>query len=557
MSRHIYLCIAFVLIYSQATWAVPTASEIKTILQNRIDTEKRGVGIVVGLIDKNGRTIISHGTFDKSSDKPVDENTVFEIGSITKVFTATVLQDMASRGHLNLDDPISKFVPDGVTAPTKNGKHITLEHLSTHTSGLPRLPDNMDIKDSANPYTTYTPEQMYDFLSNHTLQQEIGQEYVYSNYGAGLLGYILSSKAGVSYEKLVTNHICKPLGLTSTAITLSTDLQSQLATGHNLQLEPVPNWDLPTLAGAGALRSTVNDLLTFLAANLSQKQTPLNETLAKTHIERHPAGKNMSIGLGWHILKQHEPEIIWHNGGTGGYRSFMGFDKKNGRGVVVLTNTGYGCDDIGFHILNEKYELSKPQPKPTTQHTEIELAPATFDTYVGEYELTKDIVFTISRETNRFYVQLTGQNKLEMFPKTENQFFLKIVDAQITFHKNEAGEVTHLVLHQNKVDQRAIKKGMTLELDQTEVSLSDEMLKRYVGQYEVQPGIFFTITQDKSQLKARLSGQPAVEIYPESETRFFYKIVDAQIDFHADEEGLITGLTLHQAGRDIKAKKVE
>jgi len=553
----IYALITFILFGTQNIIAISTEAEIKTMLKNRIDTEKQGVGIVVGIIDKNGRTYVSHGTLTQDGDQPVNENTLFEIGSITKVFTATLLQNMASRGELNLDDPIQKYLPKSVTVPTRKGKNITLQHLSTHTSGLPRLPDNMDMTNIANPYASYTEEQMHQFLSGYTLQQDIGKEYVYSNYGAGLLGNILAHKAGTDYETLVTTQICQPLGMSSTAITLSSDLQMRLATGHDQSLNPVSNWDLPTLAGAGALRSSANDLLTFLSANLALQPTPLNETLAKTHTPRHPAGKDLEISLGWHMLKKYDSEIIWHNGGTGGYRSFIGFDKKSGTGVVVLSNTGYGCDDIGLHILNAKYELAKPKPKNTTERIEIDLDPKIFDAYVGEYELTQSILFTISREANRFFVQLTGQNKLEMFPESETKFFLKIVDAQVSFFKNDAGEVTHLVLHQNKTDQRAVKKGMKLELAQKEIQLSAETLKRFVGSYQVQPGVFLTITQDNTQLKARLSGQPAIEIYPQSETTFFYKVVDAQINFDIDATGKVTQLTLHQAGRDIPAQKVE
>ena len=165
-----YILIALLFINAHSVFAVPNASEIKTILQNRIDTEERAVGIAVGLIDKNGRTYISHGTFTKDGNEPIDENTVFEIGSISKVYTTTLLMDMVYRGELNLNDPIAKHLPKSVTVPTRNDKNITLQNLATHTSSLPRLPSNMDLKNRDNPYAAYTVEQMYDFLSNYTLE---------------------------------------------------------------------------------------------------------------------------------------------------------------------------------------------------------------------------------------------------------------------------------------------------------------------------------------------------------------------------------------------------
>lgn len=230
-------------------------------------------------------------------------------------------------------------------------------------------------------------------------------------------------------------------------------------------------------------------------------------------------------------------------------------DKQNGLGIAVLSNTFHSVDDIGLHILNAQYKLSNPKAK--NERVEIDLDPAVFDAYVGEYELIKNVIFTISREENRFFAQLTGQGKAEIFPESETKFFYKIVDAQITFFKNDEGQITHLVLHQNKVDQRAVKKGMTLESDKKEIKLSAEILDRYVGRYELQPGAYITITRENTQLKARVSGQPAIEIYPESETAFFYKVVDAQMDFHLDDTGKTTSLTLHQAGRNIPATKVE
>ena len=532
MKTRNYALIALLLMHTQAIFAMPTESEIKAILQNRIDVEERAVGIAVGLIDKNGRTYVSHGTFTKDRDKQIDENTIFEIGSISKVYTTTLLMDMVSRGEVNLDDPIAKHLPKSVTVPTRDDKQITLEHLATHTSGLPRLPSNMDMKNRNNPYASYT---------------------AYSNYGMGLLGHILALKSGTGYEELLTDQITTPLGMPSTAITLSPDLKNRLATGHNPGLEPVSNWDIPTLAGAGAIRSTVSDQLTFLAVNLGLKKSPLNEALQKTHTKRAPVSKNMEIALGWHIQKQHTPEIIWHNGGTGGYRTFIGFDKQNGVGVAVLSNTSNSVDDIGFHLLNAQNELSKPRPK----RTEIDLEPTVFDAYVGEYDLTSSVKFTISRQDKKFFVQLTGQNRIQMYPESENEFFIKVVNAQITFHKNDKNQVTHLILHQNGIKQRAVKKGMTMVLEQKETKLSAEILSRYVGRYELQSGISITITRENTQLKAQASGQPAVEIFPETETKFFYKAVDAQITFTRNEAKETISLTLHQAGRNMPAKKVE
>src|SRR2546423_4461591 len=201
----ILLLVSVTLLPSWKTVAQPeiTDDEIKSILQDRIDRAKRSGGIVVGLIDDKGTRIISYGKPSRESTKIVNGDSVFEIGSITKVFTAILLADMVERGEVSLNDPISKYLPKSVKTPTRDGREITLLDLATQTSGLPRLPGNMRPRDQNNPYADYTVEQMYEFLSGYTLTRDIGEKYEYSNFGVGLLGHILALRAGTDYETLV------------------------------------------------------------------------------------------------------------------------------------------------------------------------------------------------------------------------------------------------------------------------------------------------------------------------------------------------------------------
>src|SRR5215510_6730008 len=236
---------------------------VRQILQQRIDEKKKGVAIVVGLVDESGSKVISYGKMGVDDPRPVDGDTVFEIGSISKVFTAILLADMVERGEVGLNDPISKYLPKSVRTPTRNGKEITLFDLATQSSGLPRMPANFTPKDMSNPFADYSVDQMYEFLSGYTLTRDISEKYEYSNFGMGLLGHILALKAGTDYETLVLTRICKPLKMESTTIKLSPELRSRLAAGHSAALKPVANWDIPSLAGAGALRSTTNDMLKF------------------------------------------------------------------------------------------------------------------------------------------------------------------------------------------------------------------------------------------------------------------------------------------------------
>jgi CubicO group peptidase (beta-lactamase class C family) len=553
-----FLLMTFLLpAFLAAAQKYPDANSVRSILQERIDTYKKSSGIVVGLIDSSGNQITGYGKISESNSSPPDGNTVFEIGSMTKVFTSVLLADMVQRGEVKLNDPIAKFLPSTVKVPSRDGKEITLLDLATHTSGLPRLPANFYPKDPNNPYADYTVQQMYDFLSSYTLTRDIGAQYEYSNFGAGLLGHILALKAGSDYESLVLQRICNPLGMTSTRIKLTPEMQSRLTQGHNEVGEVVSNWDLPTLAGAGALRSTANDLLLFLAANMGLKKSSLDTALQQTQRVQRPTGiADLEIGLAWHILKKNGSEIIWHNGGTGGYHSFIGFDKAAGVGVVVLSNSANGIDDIGLHLLNSKFDLARLSP--AKEHKVIQVDSKTYDAYVGYYRLTPSFIITISKENDRIFLQATGQPQIEIFPESATDFFLKVVDAQITFLKDDRGEVTGLILHQNGIDQKAQKLGPDYHpIVRKEISVDPKILEKYTGKYELAPGVVFDVILQDAKLMVQLTGQPSFQIFPESEINFFYKIVDAQITFQRDSKGNVTGLVLHQGGIDRNAKKLQ
>jgi len=432
----------------------PSDSEIRNILTDRIDKQHQSVGIVVGLIDSSGRRTVSYGKLDVGDSRAVDGNTIFEIGSVTKVFTSLLLADMVQRSEVALTDPVAKYLPAGVKMPERNGRQITLQDLATHTSGLPRLPSNLSPRDPTNPYADYSVEQLYQSLSGYQLTRDVGSQYEYSNLGGGLLGHVLARRAGIDYEKLVRSRICEPLAMKSTEINVSGDMKGRFAAGHDATMKAVAYWDFPTLAGAGAMRSTVDDMLTFVAANLGYVKSPLASAMAAMLAVRRPTGvPGLDIALGWHILTRDGHEIIWHNGGTGGFRSYIAFEKKTGTGVVVFSNaeTPAGVDDIGQHLL----DVNAPLWQPPKEHKQVAVDPKIFDGYIGQYQLAPNFILTVTREGTQLFVQATGQPKLEICPEGERDYFLKIVDAQITFETDVQGKATGLILHQNGMNQAA------------------------------------------------------------------------------------------------------
>ena len=440
-----------------AARAFPPDSVVLSIIKLRVK-EKRSAGIVVGMVDASGRTRIVAFGDPGPGQPPLDGKSVFEIGSITKVFTATMLAQMVVEKKVALDDPVQKFLPSTVRIPSRNGKQITLGTLSVQNSGLPRLPTNMRPKDETNPYADYTIQQLYDFLSGYALTRDPGERFEYSNLGVGLLGQALSLAAGKSYEALVRERIFAKLAMTNSAITLTPWMQSHMALGHDAQGKVVPLWDLPTFAGAGAIRSNTEDMLKFVAANLHTERGAMGQAMSFAHEARGSAGRpSVGIGLNWIIQRAGADTIIWHNGGTGGYRTFAGFEPSTGMGVVVLTNSGNaGADDIGMHLLAPNLPLA-PKPAPPKQRTAIVLMESVLESYVGVYQLSPEFSIEVTRKGSALFSQPTGQGVLQLWPESETDFFLKEVDAQITFVRDAQGTVTGLVLHQGGANQPARK----------------------------------------------------------------------------------------------------
>jgi CubicO group peptidase (beta-lactamase class C family) len=267
---------------------------------------------------------------------------------------------------------------------------------------------------------------------------------------------------------LIKIRVTQPLSMPDTGITPSSSMKQRMATGHNTTFAPVVKHRIPlcTLAGAGALRSSANDMLTFLEAFLGYRESPLAPAMKAMLEVRRPAGQT-KIGLGWLIYSTERREIAWHNGGTGGFRAFVGYDPEERIGGVVLSNasTTSGVDDIGLHLLNPKLPLVNPQP--AKHHTEIQIDPTFLDNYTGRYQMTPNLIFEITRGGDRLFAQgfaqgfaqVTGQAivlpKFEVFAESEKKFFAKVSDNQITFETGPEGQATSLILHKAGRDMPA------------------------------------------------------------------------------------------------------
>ncbi|HSF80242.1 MAG TPA: serine hydrolase [Anaerolineales bacterium] len=414
---------------SSRTSRLPDPNQVKELLVQIVDVEKRVPGIVVGMIaaDPQERWVVGYGRLSASDERVPDGDTVYEIGSITKVFTGILLAQAVLKGEVKLDDPISMYLPEGVTAPDYEGKSITLLDLATHTSGLPR-----DV------YDLHTLEQMYAFLSGYPLTREPGSSYAYSNYGMGLLGNLLVQKVSqADYEALLLERICRPLGMDSTRVQLTEEMRSRLAPPHTASLAQTHLWDYPIMAGAGMIRSTANDLLTFLAANMGLTEMELQPILQLANTpQRTSAGKHI-IGLGWQVAAN--TGFHYHGGRTNGSYSYLAWDPERKFGVVVLANVEVDIDYVVRLLIGRMpFALVQADPK-------------VLSSYAGRYQLLNGSIVTIRVDGARIFIQLPGEPEYELFASSGSHFYLPVSDAELlkslelTFYRNDRGEVDRAV----------------------------------------------------------------------------------------------------------------
>ena len=414
-------------------WTIPSNGRIKDLLTERM--KHNGVGIVVGVIEPAGRRIVTCGKSGASDARPLDGDTVFQIGSVTKTFTTLLLAEMVRRGEVKLEDPAAKYLPSGVRMPTHGAsdvdRPITLLHLATHSSGLPSMPTNFPLNGEPNPIEAYTVENLWQFLSNYTLSREPGEKHEYSNLGVSLLGRLLARRAGMEYEALLEQRVLSPLGLQSTSITLTPGQTARLAPGHNRYLQPVDTWEMRTLPASGSLRSTANDLLRYLAAHLGYVDSPLKAAMELQHATRFPP--NSPQALGWGTRKIGNEEIFVHDGGKAGYRAAVAFNLRTRTGVVALANarTDDRPMEIALHLLaGRSLEPAPPAPPPRKI---VPVDRKILDSYAGRYELKSGGILTIIRKGDHLLVDTGGDGGTEFLPTSARDFFLSSGNDDITF----------------------------------------------------------------------------------------------------------------------------
>ena len=399
------------------------------------------------LIARKGIILLSkgYGMANYENDVPNISETKFRLGSITKQFTATSIMQLEEKGLLNVNDPISKYLPD-----YPNGEKITIHHLLTHTSGIPNFTSFPEYRE-----TMILPspvEKIIERFKYKPLEFTPGEKFSYSNSGYILLGYIIEKISGKSYEDYLRENIFQPLNMMNTGYDHHRPLIKHRASGYVLGINGLVNADYIDMSvpyASGGLYSTVEDLYLWDKALYTEK------LVSKSSLDKMFTPFKEDYGYGWFIIKQFNRKLITHGGIINGFYGYISRYVDDEVCIIVLSNIENSpvdkiSIDLAAIVFGEKYEVPEVRRA-------IKVDPRIYDTYVGQYELAPDFILTITKEDNRLFVQATGQPKFEIYPESEIKFFLKAVDAQITFIRNDKGEVTQLILHQYGRDYLAKK----------------------------------------------------------------------------------------------------
>jgi CubicO group peptidase (beta-lactamase class C family) len=474
------------------------------------------------------------------------ERVLFEIGSISKVFTGILLADAVQAGKLGLDDTLAQRLPVKFAHPGTGA--VTLKQLATHTSCLPRLPDNLMNAAGDDPYAQYDNRALFEYLASAKLAGQPPCAPSYSNLGFGILGVVLETAWGRPWADLVQEKIAAPLGMTDTVQELSAAQQSRFAEPWNGGERAHP-WTFKAIAGAGSLRSSLADMSRFADALLAGDKGPLGRVwplLAGGYAEMPAVGGK--IGLALVQAKDSGEDSYSHDGGTGGYRSTILVRPGSGRAVVVLASNA---------MANPQAWLAAWQAAargPVTR-SEVALPTEALDEYVGVYPIDATARFTLLRRGDGLVARLTGQPFFQVFASAKDEFFYKVVDAQLGFHRDASGRIKGLTLHQNGRDIPASREdGPAPHIEFPDAAT----LAEYAGEYDfgqVQPGATISVRAMPEVLMVMLTGQPAFPVFAIAKDRFEYDVVKAALTFERDAAGKVLAVVLHQNGMDMRAPR--
>ena len=461
-TRHFVCAVALLAATIALVQAQTTDARIKEILAQRVDVDRQAVGLAAIIVEGDTARIITHGAMRLDSAEPITPDTLFEVGSITKTFTALLLADMVIKGEVKLDDPVEKWLPQGLRGLKLRdhaGSPIRLVDLATHRSGLPRLPDNMPNLTRADPYADYRERELLMYLKSREVLLETDggktskkrdEAYAYSNLGFGVLGYVLARAADMPYAELLQKRVLTPLGLSSTYLEIPRSESGRFSNAHYIdregKLKQNSQWRFDVIAPAGALIMSARDMGRYAQAASGAIDTPLRAAFA---LAQKRYGDGMAPinpqGLGWILAPMNGRTVFNHDGMTGGFAATLWVDPERKAGVAVLANANVPVIDIALHLLEPSIPLKNVA---AMRGTAVSVDAKTMAQYVGVYRLQPNFDVTIRLRDGKLFAQATGQGEFELFGKSDTTFFARITPLEIVFEDVKDGKAMRFQLTQ-------------------------------------------------------------------------------------------------------------
>lgn len=533
-------------IHPAASKGNPVAIAIDAL--NALGTDRKPA--IAVLVSRDGKVLLRHavGMADIENNIPVTPETKFRIGSVTKQFTSAAILKLAEQGKLSVDDTLDKFLPD-----FPRGEDVTIEHLLHHTSGIPSYTDASDFMSTVTKPTT--EEDLIATFAGQEFNFEPGTEFQYNNSGYFLLGHLVGKISGSSLSEFWQTEFFAPLEMNDTGFHTADAMRQNEGIGYSMvngQIQPALNWDMSRAGGAGAIYSTLDDLMRWNEAVFTGRV--LNAvSLAKAFTVSPVSSGAMNYGYGWSIIQTRGLTEISHNGGLQGWLSDLTRYRDQNINVVVLQNsmpTAYpGLEPEAITQQMKQLFLADDMSPLPVRMVDDSIGPDVLQRYVGRYDYGP-AVMTITREDKQLTAQLTGQLSLKIYPEDERHFFWQAVDAQVEFLLDDTGKC--IAARHNQGGQNFTADRLP---DAAMVELSTAQLDRFTGRYDYGRDVM-TIRREGKQLFAKLGGQPAFPIFPVDASTFRWRIVDAQVKFISDAENAVTGAEHTQNGTTFTARRL-
>lgn len=530
----------------------PLPDSLRAAVEARV-AEGHYQSVIIG-VHSDGQTRWTG--FGQLSDggPPPRPDTLYEIGSLTKPFTAALLSLAIERGQLGIDDTVGEHAPAEQALDRRLRDHVALWQLATHVSGLPDTPDDLSPDDPTRLFEDYPEQALWQFLARHPLAGEPGASYAYSNLGYALLGKLLAETLGDQYGTLLREQVTGPLALKSTAVAPPPDVLDRLAPGFDYDLSRAPSWRWPAFQAAGALRSTPEDLMQWAQAHMTPGDDELGRALRRLYQQELSLGDNgHAMGLGWQLLNDDDNRrTVWHAGRTAGYAAFIAFQPDARRAVVVLANTGNSVEQLGFAVLDPERELTPPRPFEP-------LDPRLGALYAGRYRLSPGFVLTVRQTSHGLFIRAPGRPPLRLYSVDGERFFTRGVDSELRFVEGSDGAIEGMEIYPPRGDiQFAHRMQRTESPAPREIQpLPEDELKAYAGSYRINGNTVIDLRPDTDRLLLSSGDGPAWPLYPTSDGRFFHRNQPLELHFTGQGSGSPDGkLVLYRNGYRLEASRV-